>query len=411
MASKRGRAREGSILERTVERKDKSGKTKKKKEIFARVTFLDSTGKRKDRLKRAQSRTDARELIQAMLREIDDYGETALDNKDRTFADLADHYDTHYLTEAEYVGEKKVSGLRSLATPKGFLETLRAHFGKRQLLSITYGDIRKFRDARLKAPTRSDIARHERELKDDPKAELRSTRTVTSVNRELALLRRIFNVAQREGWMRRNPMHGGDSLICVAAEHKRERIITLDEETRLLDACTGKREHLRPVIIAALETGMRKGELLKLKWSDVNFDTRIINVRAFNTKTMRAREVAMSARLKSELERLWQKSPRDSDALVFGISDDVKKSFDSARRAAGLSDVRFHDLRHTHATRLVAAHIPLPEVGRALGHTQANTTYRYVNANIESARRVADALDAMRVNNQASAEATSEMVN
>src|ERR1043165_6188817 len=153
MASKRGRAREGSILERTVERKDKSGKTKKKKEIFARVTFLDSTGKRKDKLKRAQSRTDARELIQAMLREIDDYGEAALDNKDRTFNDLADHYDIHYLTEAEYVGEKKVSGLRSLATPKGFLKTLRAHFGKRQLLSITYGDVRKFRDTSLKPPT------------------------------------------------------------------------------------------------------------------------------------------------------------------------------------------------------------------------------------------------------------------
>jgi hypothetical protein len=55
--------------------------------------------------------------------------------------------------------------------------------------------------------------------------------------------------------------------------------------------------------------------------------------------------------------------------------------------------VRFHDLRHTAATRLVGAHIPLSEVGRVLRHTQANTTYRYVNANIESARRAAAALD------------------
>jgi integrase len=50
--------------------------------------------------------------------------------------------------------------------------------------------------------------------------------------------------------------------------------------------------------------------------------------------------------------------------------------------------------RHTAATRLVAAHLPLPEVGRVLGHTQANTTYRYVNANIETTRRTAAALDA-----------------
>jgi hypothetical protein len=54
--------------------------------------------------------------------------------------------------------------------------------------------------------------------------------------------------------------------------------------------------------------------------------------------------------------------------------------------------------RHTAATRLVAAHLPLPEVGRVLGHTQANTTYRYVNANIETTRRAAAALDAFNSN-------------
>jgi integrase len=71
----------------------------------------------------------------------------------------------------------------------------------------------------------------------------------------------------------------------------------------------------------------------------------------------------------------------------------VKHSFDTVRRAAGLGDLRFHDLRHTAATRLVGLHIPLSEVGRVLGHTQANTTYRYVNANIETARRASAALD------------------
>lgn len=396
MANKRGKARTGSIVERTVERKGKSGKAKQKKEIFARVTFLDSTGKRKDKLKRADSRTHARELIQEMLREVDDYGTEALDHRDRTFADLADHYEKHYLTEAEYdEHRKKISGLRSLATPKGFLETLRAHFGKRQLLSITYGDVRKFRDARRKAPTRGDIARHQRALKNDPKAELKVTRSITSINRELALLRRMFNVAQREGWIRRNPMHGGDSLISVASERKRERIITLGEERQLLAACTGRREHLRPIIVAALETGMRKGELLKLTWRDVDFENRIITVAAFNTKTMREREVGMSSRLTVELEQLWKASPKDLDAQVFGI-DDVKRSFDSTRSAVGLTDVRFHDLRHTYATRLIGRHIPNLEVGRLLGHTQANTTYRYVNANTETALRAADALDAMR---------------
>ena len=95
-----------------------------------------------------------------------------------------------------------------------------------------------------------------------------------------------------------------------------------------------------------------------------------------------------------ELERIWEESPKNRDFLVFGFTDNVKKSWTSVRTKAGLPDVRFHDLRHTAATRLVAAHLPLPEVGRVLGHTQANTTYRYINANIETTRRAAALLDA-----------------
>jgi integrase len=92
--------------------------------------------------------------------------------------------------------------------------------------------------------------------------------------------------------------------------------------------------------------------------------------------------------------RVWG----DKQAKV--LAQELHRSI-TVRRAAGLEDVRFHDLRHTAATRLVGAHIPLSEVGRVLGHTQANTTYRYVNANIDTARRAAAALDAF--NDQAQA--------
>lgn len=115
-------------------------------------------------------------------------------------------------------------------------------------------------------------------------------------------------------------------------------------------------------------------------------------------------------RLARELEAVAAQAPKRPDDLVFGIADNVKRSFDAVRRAAGIDDVRFHNLRHTAATRLVSAHIPLSEVGRVLGHTQANTTYRYVNANIDTARRAAAALDAFNAVGTAQAEA-SEMVN
>ncbi|CAN5889986.1 hypothetical protein BH18ACI4_BH18ACI4_16460 [soil metagenome] len=249
------------------------------------------------------------------------------------------------------------------------------------------------------------MARHNEALKQYEKAlkqrrkverpEVCATRSIATVNRELALLRRMFNVAQREGWIAHNPFAMGEPLVSIADEKKRERILTREEERRLLEACSDtRRRHLRPILICALDTGMRQGEILTLRWRDVDLDHGTITVAAFNTKTMRSRTISVTVRLARELEAIAAQSPKRPDDLVFGISDNVKRSFDVVRRAAGIADVRFHDLRHTAATRLVSAHIPLSEVGRVLGHTQANTTYRYVNANIETAKRAAAALDA-----------------
>ena len=163
----------------------------------------------------------------------------------------------------------------------------------------------------------------------------------------------------------------------------------------MLAACENRyQKHLRPILICALDTGMRRGEIFGLKWSDVDFQERVLTTRAFNTKTMKERQVSLTTRLAIELEGLWEESPRNKDRLVFGFKNNVKMSFTSVRIKAALPDIRFHDLRHTAATRLVAAHLPLPEVGRVLAHTQANTTYRYVNANIKTTRRAAATLDA-----------------
>lgn len=208
------------------------------------------------------------------------------------------------------------------------------------------------------------------------------------------MLRRMLNVALRERWILRNPFSEGESLIVTADERKRERILTKEEEEQLLSVCVGRRSHLRPLIVCALDTGMRRGELLKLRWQDVDFELGIITVQASNTKTLRARVVAMSARVLDELCKLFGEA-KDSADLVFGGVGDVKKAFDTARRMAGLPDLRFHDLRHTAATRLVGGHLALPEVGRLLGHTQPSTTYRYVNANVETARRAAAVFDSL----------------
>jgi integrase len=380
-----GRQRSGSTFKR--------GKGKKIT-WWARLTFIDEvTGKRKDLQRRAENKGHAEELRDQLVKEYDNSGQKALESERMTFAELCAYYKAQHLVKAQYHEGRKIAGLRSLATQEGHLETLREHFGHKRLRLITYSDLRSFRAERLKKPTRGDSARHRQKLEQDPKAELCSTRSIASVNRELALLRRMLNVAVREGWLTRNPFTAGETLISLADERKRERILTRQEEARLLAACTGRRAHLKALVVAALDTGCRQGELLKLRWRDVDLDARSLVLQAFNTKTLRERGVATTTRLYLELEGLWEKSSKDLDALVFGVTDNVKHSFTAARKQAGLPDVRFHDLRHTAATRLVGLHMPLAEVGRVLGHTQPSTTYRYVNANAETARRAAAALD------------------
>ncbi|HKQ06193.1 MAG TPA: site-specific integrase [Blastocatellia bacterium] len=343
---------------------------------YARITFTDESGKRRYIKRRAENKSHARELVKLLLREYEDHGERALESAQMTFNELAEFYKETYLVEPQYIDDRKVAGLRSAYDFRLRLTVLQDYFGKRKLRAITHGDIERFRAIRLQTKTRHG-----------------KQRSIATVNRELSLLRRIFNVAARSGWIIKNPFYGSVSLITPGDEKPRERTITKQEEERLLEACIGPRAHLRPIIICALDTGMRRGEIFKLQWSDIDFDSRIITVRAFNTKTMRERQVAITERLFSELEALYEVSTKQPEALCFGISDNVKKSFNTVRKGAGLSDVRFHDLRHTHATRLVAAQMPLSEVGRMLGHTQANTTYRYVNANVETAKRAAAVLD------------------
>jgi integrase len=344
--------------------------------IYARVSYTDERGKRHHLMRRAENKTEAKQIIKKLLRDLEDHGDKLISAEQMTFNDLANYFTEHYLKPAEYVQDRKIAGMRSFDKAKSHFHPVRDYFGTKRLRSITYGDIAKYRAMRLKTPTIQN-----------------KQRSIATVNRELSLLRRVLGVAQREGWITKNPFSSGDPLISVADEKKRERILSKEEEQRLLDACIGHRAHLKAIIICALDTGMRQGEIFSLKWKNINFDEQVVTIEAFNTKTMKERQVFMTSRLKRELLNLYSLSIRDLDDLVFGIQDNCKKAFNSARKISGLSDLRFHDLRHTAATRLIQQNIPLQEVGRILGHTQANTTYRYVNANIDTARRAALALD------------------
>ncbi len=155
---------------------------------------------------------------------------------------------------------------------------------------------------------------------------------------------------------------------------------------------------------------MRRGELFKLQWRDVDLYTREITITVMNSKTARPRKVAMTPRVYEALEMLRRDAPPGGESLVFGITDTVKKSFAAACKAAGVDGFRFHDCRHTAITRMIQAGITPMEVMKVSGHTQINTFARYINPNSQAVKRAADTLAAF--NAQAGTHETSvELVN
>jgi integrase len=353
--------------------------TKRGGKLYARVQFTDETGKRRDIWRRAENRTHARQLIRELLKEIENSTAVSLDAANMTFDDLAAYFEKYHLQPAQYVDGRKVSGVRSLIPALAAVNALRAHFGARRLRSITFSDLEAYRALRLKTPTQHG-----------------KQRTIATVNRELSKARRMFNIAVQKGWLAENPFRRGGTLISNADEVHRERVLSRSEEARLLAAIESepKREHLKSIILIALDCALRRGEILTLTWGDVDVDRRTITVRAFNAKTARARTVAMTQRVHNDLSARYCAAPRESGERIFNIAG-VKRSFKSACRAAGIEDFRLHDCRHTAITRMIRAGLPPVEVMRVSGHSTLSCLYRYANLDSDTVFRAAAALDAL----------------
>lgn len=350
----------------------------KRKSWYARLTFTDASGKRRNICRSVENKTEGNKLLKQLIRDLEDNGEKALDSEKMTFRQLAKLYSDRKLIAAEYQGDTKVRGLRSHKNQQGYLKTLVDHFGGLRVRAITHSDLEDYRAKRLQTVTRRG-------------AQL----SAASVNRELSLMRAVLNFARRQSWLSRNPFDAGDPIIKPADEVKRERVLTFEEEERLLLACAMPREHLRPLLICALDTGLRKSEMLALRWADVDLEAGLIRARSSTTKTRKARTVGITPRLRAELERMRESASEDSETLIFNQKD-MKRSFATACDLAGVEDLRWHDLRHTATTRMVQGGVAPMIVMKLTGHSQMATFARYVNANDDAATKGAEALDAYR---------------
>jgi integrase len=346
-----------------------------------------AVGKRRELMRRATDKKHARELKKQLVKQLDSADiEQKLAAEKATFKDLAKQYKAQNLIEAQYVGERKVAGRRSLKSPLYWIQLLVEHFGNAKLRFITYSAVDGYRLKRLNEGL-----------------------SIASVNRELELLRAILNYAKREGLIEKTPFELGAPLIHKADETRRTRVMTRDEEVRLLAQCVDRRSHLRALVIAAVDTGARFGELKTLTWTDIDLSERTIELSAYHTKTAQSRILPISERLFFEFMKLYSEAEDKEAGLVFGIADNVKKSWKSACKDAEVEGLRFHDLRATFITRMIDAGMPAEEVSKISGHAQVQTLYaHYLRITSQTIAKAADLLNQMhatRLTSDASHEA------
>lgn len=250
-----------------------------------------------------------------------------------------------------YAKTNKVSWMRDWYS----IKSLKSSFGGKQLCQITPLLVETYKNTRCQ-----------------------KVRPAT-VNRELACLKHMFTKAIQWQMAVSNPVK---MVRLLKENNERLRYLNIGEVQKLLEQLPS---HLRPVVKLALNTGMRRSEILRLKWEDVDFRERIIFVK--NTKNGEMREIPMADLVYDELRSL----PANSDYVFSGDNGkrmmSIKTGFVNAVNRAGIRDFTFHDLRHTFASHLAMSGVDLLTIKELLGRKAINMTLRYAHLSPDHKRK------------------------
>jgi integrase len=194
----------------------------------------------------------------------------------------------------------------------------------------------------------------------------------SSLRRELTPIRNLFEVARHE-WglpLRENPLA---NLSLDARDDKRERRLRPGELERLLQAANSSRNrYLGPIIRLAVETGMRRGEILAIRRSDIDVDRRCLLIP--QTKNGHSRTIPLTTSTTALLEPF-----RSEDRLFPLTANAFRLAWERLRRRAGLVDLHFHDLRHEAISLFFEQGLTAPEVALISGHRDMRMLFRYTH--------------------------------
>lgn len=294
-----------------------------------------------------------------------------------TFDELLDRYiekmkgTKYFESSIKYFAGNKETGGHEI---KG---VLRERFTGKMLSEVDYKAFEDFRHARKETPTQYGSPRSER-----------------TVDLEMAILRHMFRKGVKWGMIEKNPFENSEDLF-YKTRNKRERALTGDEVRRLVEACP---PYLKGIVIAAVYTGLRKRDILNLRWQDVDLEKGA--VRLIEAKTKRVRIIVLNEDMKKLLQILPVKGEYlfpNKDGKPFR---DIKRSFETALKDAAikqgenpLEKVVFHTLRHTCITLLQEKGADTTAVKNYVEHASEEMTRRYTHLSEEYARRTASILD------------------
>ncbi len=238
------------------------------------------------------------------------------------------------------------------------IDVLRRHdLAYRTMIGLSQQDIASFRDERLQSVAPSTAVR------------------------ELAILSHVLEVAIRD-WGLPLAKNVVKLVRRPVIRNERSRRLTGNEEQRLLDACdAGKTPFLRTLLIVAVETGMRRGELLGLRWSDFSSNRRVLSLTM--TKNGSGREVPLSQRAFDTLIA-WKEHPTVHQSMIFPMrAGTLEQAWRRLLIRAGVKGLRFHDLRHEGVSRLFERGLNVMEVSSVSGHRELRMLRRYTHLNAD----------------------------